>query len=558
MSGGTLCVLALNGRRQTVKCTPNTTILQVLEEVCNKQKLKPEEYDLKHHNKVLDTTTTFRFSGLPNNAQLELAPASKLRSESPITLAVNLEDGSRLMGDFAPSDTLVNILGQLCPEKLAECKNPVVIYTRREMYGKELGTVTLRALGLTGGRAMIRLIDKTPEQLKIQANVAAPLPAKPVEEKPYQRKFQPLTQTTAENQNNENTAEEASRAKTNEEQPKIDSGTKFSPESIQKKVNVDVLKLAREKRKNSEFTSPKSDEKRKILPEKQVEKRLIKDKCECSRDDSMEVDCCGKCEEKCTNIKQDIEDEFVFLGDRNAMLFSLESAQAIPSEDLPDDFFELTIDDARKILRDVKKQRNTDVPLMTYTLRKLEESKKQLRQLNRYKKAIIRVQFPDRAVLQGTFQPTETIADVVEFVRGFLEERICKFYVYSTPPKCVLEESKRLIELGFVPGAMIHFGADFQDKPSSFLRKELRDKFTSNSVASLAATKVRNENTRTCRSNVLEEDYMEADLNDDITAPPFVPDDGASTSTGITHDDYGERKIVRSTENVPKWFKYKP
>lgn len=68
------------------------------------------------------------------------------------------------------------------------------------------------------------------------------------------------------------------------------------------------------------------------------------------------------------------------------MLFSLESAQSVPSEDLPDDFFELTIDDAKKILRDVKRSRHEmdNQMLKTSQLRSLEESKKQLRQLNRY------------------------------------------------------------------------------------------------------------------------------------------------------------------------------
>lgn len=113
------------------------------------------------------------------------------------------------------------------------------------------------------------------------------------------------------------------------------------------------------------------------------------------------------------------------------MLFSLETAQAVPSEDLPDDFFELTIDDARKILRDVKKQRHNmdNAPLVTSAFRDLEESKKQLRHLNKYKKAIIRVQFPDRTVLQGTFTPVDTIDDVMKFVREYLEDKSLNFYV---------------------------------------------------------------------------------------------------------------------------------
>lgn len=174
------------------------------------------------------------------------------------------------------------------------------------------------------------------------------------------------------------------------------------------------------------------------------------------------------------------------------MLFSLETAQAVPSEDLPDDFFDLTIDDAKRIIRDVKRQQQNmaNSPLMTSALRKLEDSKNQLRQLNKYKKAIIRIQFPDRTVLQGTFTPIETISDVIQFVREYLDDRSVQFYVYSTPPKEILEESKSLVQLGFVPGAMIHFGTD-NVKSRNYLRKDLQDKFTSNSLASLAASRMR-------------------------------------------------------------------
>ncbi|KAJ8982394.1 hypothetical protein NQ317_012432 [Molorchus minor] len=134
----------------------------------------------------------------------------------------------------------------------------------------------------------------------------------------------------------------------------------------------------------------------------------------------MEIDCLGKCEERCSNLQENIEDEFVFLGARNAMLFSLESAQAVPSEDLPDDFFELTINDARQILRDVKRQRHymDNTPLMTSTLRNLRNPRNN-----------------------------------------------------STPPKNILEEDKRLIELGFVPGAMVYFGTKFPSNGKSFLEK---------------------------------------------------------------------------------------
>lgn len=46
--------------------------------------------------------------------------------------------------------------------------------------------------------------------------------------------------------------------------------------------------------------------------------------------------------------------------------------------DLPDEFFDLTVNDVKKLLKDLKRQRAEleDAPLQTRELRKLEESKK--------------------------------------------------------------------------------------------------------------------------------------------------------------------------------------
>lgn len=109
---------------------------------------------------MLDTTTTVLFSGLPNNAQLELTPALKIRQESDVTIALNLESGNRLMGTFNPGSTLWDVAKQLCSSEADLERNPVIIYMRNEVYGEALRTTTLRSLGITGGRAMLRLIHK--------------------------------------------------------------------------------------------------------------------------------------------------------------------------------------------------------------------------------------------------------------------------------------------------------------------------------------------------------------------------------------------------------------
>ncbi|KAF7266106.1 hypothetical protein GWI33_020557 [Rhynchophorus ferrugineus] len=498
MSGANVVVLVPNGRRQTVKCSPNTTILQILEEVCKKQGFEPNEYDIKHHNKVLDTTTTFRFSGLPNNAQLELTQALKSRTESNIILAVNLENGTRTTETFSPNDTLHLVLNKG---------------------------------NLWEGTGKLYLKKSS----------------KPVEEKPYIRKFQPLEEppakTETEPDNQKTTCQDNVNDNSNtEDQKNIDEDVQnkscnVKPQKNIKNTNVDLLKLAKEKRKAME-SSPNKDhkEKKKNI---ECETKVIENQ------EPMNVDKPNSNNKSST--EKSVEDEFVFCGERNGMIFSLESAQSVPSEDLPDDFFDLTIDDAKKILRDVKRKRNEleNQMLKTSQLRSLEESKKQLRQLNKYKKTIIRVQFPDRTVIQGTFKPTETVKDVLDFLKGYIEDQNLDFYIYTTPPKCVLEQESRLVEIGCVPGALLYFGSR-DEKKEGYLKKQFQNMFTTSSVASLAAAKIRHNNTRVTENNDDDDDAFMEVINND----PAI-NQGASTSTDISNM---ERKVVPS-KNYPKWFK---
>lgn len=121
------------------------------------------------------------------------------------------------------------------------------------------------------------------------------------------------------------------------------------------------------------------------------------------------------------------------LGERNAVVFSLASAKAkMPSlRDLPDSFFDLNVRDIKILMRELRTQikGTTDQPLLTAQLRELEEDKERLTKLNRYKKSIIRIEFPDRHVLQGTFTPMETIETVMNFVRLYLTSPEVDFYL---------------------------------------------------------------------------------------------------------------------------------
>lgn len=124
---------------------------------------------------MLDLTTIMRYSGLPNNAGLEMCAAAKKRAESSVIILVQLENGTRVTGDFVPSGELNNVVLQsiiiemcfldsmwhvvstVCGDELAAMDSPVIIFTRTEVCGEEkLKATTLRSLGLIGGRAMFR------------------------------------------------------------------------------------------------------------------------------------------------------------------------------------------------------------------------------------------------------------------------------------------------------------------------------------------------------------------------------------------------------------------
>lgn len=172
-------ILCPNGRRQNVKISRNAKLLQVLEEVCQKQKFLPaDDYKLVQGRKAFDLTLSVRYSNLPNNAKLELVKAEKPRAETDVTIALQLENGERVQQEFNPGTSLWDILlfwenkpdrpykGSLAKVDKTQSPSiqPVCVYLREEITGElALRETTLRSLGLTGGRAAIRLLHRPVE-----------------------------------------------------------------------------------------------------------------------------------------------------------------------------------------------------------------------------------------------------------------------------------------------------------------------------------------------------------------------------------------------------------
>lgn len=501
MTTRTVTVLTINGRRQNVKVEPNTTVLEILEQVCSKHNFNAAEYDLKHHNKVMDLSAMFRFSGLPNNALLEMVEAKKIRTEADVQLVVQLEDGSRLDGTFKPSSSLLDVLKAVCGEKANPESNPVMIYMRKEVQWEAMNTTTLKSLGLIGGRAIIRLLQRTPEELRVQANVSAPLPQK--------------------------------------ERPEEKEGSPFALR--QKQVSI----VAKEQVKPMEVDSaPPSS--------------LTASKKPKQESGSVEPGPSSEKSKQQTNPEPEpLQEPLIhIIGVREAILFHVESAEQRNFE-VPDSFFDVTVADVRKMYTDLRnKVKDLDeAPLMTAELRQLEDSKRVLSDLARFRVTVIRVQFPDRHVLQGIFKLHETVADVRSFLASFLQDSKLNFHLFTTPPKQILSPECTLVEAKCVPQALLHFGLP-EDAPKqhTFLQPNLYEKLSNAAGASIVVARSRDQGEPTDASKSNEF----TSVNSDQDLSHATASGGSSgSSSRVPNANFRPSSVQQSGGEVklPKWFK---
>ncbi|XP_021181445.3 tether containing UBX domain for GLUT4 [Helicoverpa armigera] len=462
-----IIVLAPNGRRQKVHCTPDTSILQVLEDVCHKQGLQPSDYDLKHHNHILDLTTTVRFSNLPNKAMLEMVEADKKRQESNVTIGLQLEDGERRTADFAPNTALYDLIISLAPGELNSLDQPTILYMRQEVVGEPaLKEKTLRQLGLIKGRAILRLLNKQAEAR--QANVSAfyrcPVPDSKVSDGRIENiEDNPVSGPSNINKQDPHPAR----------QPDILA--KYKESTIQQKKNAESKAI-------EHVESPPPEQK---TP---------------AKEELMEVDN----QQSNTSINSQtrehferrlkIEEEVTFLGAQKAIAFTQPDFMEEEIDDLPDDFYELSIEEVRKLYHDLQQNRITleNTPLLTSSKQKEFEEQASIQKLNLYKNVVVRVQFPDHIILQGIFTPTNTIEDVTNFIKEHLRNPNKQFHIFVTPLKETLQPKMTLLDAKFVPCVHMHFKWIEEDKMKQpYLKDEIYQKKTASDAASILASKYR-------------------------------------------------------------------
>ncbi|PNY02281.1 tether containing UBX domain for GLUT4-like protein, partial [Trifolium pratense] len=123
----------------------------------------------------------------------------------------------------------------------------------------------------------------------------------------------------------------------------------------------------------------------------------------------------------------------------------------------PEEFYEFTAEDYYKILATKK----VDKFLKTRKLREADAAARR----SRITKAVIRVRFPDNHTLEATFQPSDTIQNLIDLLNKVIAQPEKPFYLslkyYTTPPKkLIIDVSQDFYAAGFCPGAIVYFSYD--------------------------------------------------------------------------------------------------
>ncbi|XP_076001897.1 tether containing UBX domain for GLUT4 [Genypterus blacodes] len=588
-SGTAVTVLTPNGRRQTVKVYGNTPLLQVLEDVCKNHGFNPDDHALKFQRTVLDLTLQWRFASLPNNAKLEMVASTRKQGgpESQVRIALQMEDGSRLQDSFSCGQSLWELLThfpQISMSALSESEStPVCVYMRDEVSGEEaLKNATLKSLGLTGGSAIVRFLVKksktegeedaaeameittTPKTHTAKESMANPssqpdvTPSKPVAsttEVPHRPIEKPPASVPATSTSTLAVKQEEAPKTQDVVRPKAPPTGTGSPEEDGEKAGPSGLS-ASSSPPSAPFIPFSGGGQRLGSPGAVVAGRspsasalsgLAVESPKAKKAKSSHSN--TKCRATAVQLEEN-RGLLDYLGpvEREPLIYHLDSVERRTKEhgELPDEFFEVTIDDVRKRFAQLKSERKVleEAPLMTKALRESQMKEK----MDRYPKVVLRIQFPDRHVLQGFFRPLETVASVRDFVKSHLEDPRLHFYLFTTPPKTILSDtSATLFQANLFPGALVYFGSDAQT--DSYLKSELRE----SCVSSLQA----NETIASCMLRSPEPSFSPMDPEDPL--PPAEPIAHASGPTQDEHDPSANGQATKPTRSdpgkVPKWLK---
>lgn len=535
-------VLCPNGRRVIVKVAPNTKLLKILEEACTKQGFLPtSDYELKRGRQCLDVSLSVQFAGLPNLAKLELVKSTKSRTESSVVIALQTADGQRFQAKFCPSDTLWHTLehfnsslpsGQTLTSSQLPGEHSVCVFMKEEIVSEyALRETTLRSLGLTSGTAVIRHMFRP-----VDDGTIAQIISRVEEEKMRQAQL---------------SASAALSASSSEQSVGDDSRR---PQLLAMDESVAVPAALHQPLESPVAVSPHDISTHDFislnpgmhhqLPPQPAAQESWPLAAPVSWPATQYMDFKFPEETKGQNLYRnelsEVTHEDFKACDREIVVYSLDEvlmqSEHFAGDEIPDDFFEVTEYDIRKMWQDLQKQTRdlTEQPLMTHASRRMRLEA----EMSRYKRVIVRVQFTDRLVMQALFRTTETVHALYKVVRENLQVKSLPFELFTAPPKVVLKDhAKTLVEAELAPMSLVYFGSEA--KQDHYLSNELLDAVSSQRVANEVVLRLVPESPSRPSSSAVA---SHSPLASAAAAPASAPTRTSSASAAASSD-------------APKWFK---
>ncbi|XP_048056892.1 tether containing UBX domain for GLUT4 isoform X2 [Megalobrama amblycephala] len=490
-----------------------------------------------------------------------------------VRIALQMEDGSRLQDSFSSGQTLWDLLTHFPQTRTSDLEasgpTPVCVYMRDEISGEEvLKKTTLKSLGLTGGSAIIRYVLKgsssscpAADMDAVKTTISHPPPPEPSAPAPMKTPAPPTE--VAAPLNHHPVKQEEEEPNTSQEQavrPKTKAAGEPQESQIMIKEDDERPGTSQQCHGSAPSATPTN-----FVPFAGSGQRLGGPSATGLKGSTSWSSCVSGSPPKAKKpkpsgeIKRSVSakqatraeeeaDEYLEPVDREPLIFHLDSgARRHDDIELPDEFFEVTVDDIRKRFAQLKSERRSfeEAPLMTKSLRESQMKEK----LDRYPKVALRVQFPDRQVLQGFFRPLETVGALRSFVRSHLQDQQLQFYLFVAPPKTILDDpSVTLFQANLFPAALVYFGSDVTT--DCYLRSDLLDV----SVSALQA----DELIAGCMPR------SPPPLSSSAPAehiPPSAPEScdssgqRAATEDGCDSQAPAPRPVRNDPGKVPKWLK---
>ncbi|CAG9538375.1 unnamed protein product [Cercopithifilaria johnstoni] len=489
-------VICPNSHRCVVKVTPSTQLRKILEEACLKQGFDISTHYLMHQNHTLDLTLPLRFTGLPNNATIEMVQSTNVGGRIPvqIQIALQLPDGSRFIQEFSNKANLLDVLYAFSQKsvqdliKLTDGQVPCCAYMNKEYRGEaELKLTTLEAMGITGGRCLIRYFPVRMSQdeiSRLENRLAEECERKKKLEKVYEaRKTENERRLQLENEREEiferelkvkHEAEAACLLECDQEASRnLETASHTAP-------SVDLSEGAVGHVVQSERRPQPSSRLNQLQPIlNQVNTSLT-----ASRVDFLDEQLIGKdgrihisdlqtsaraqkedySSDVCNSITSSSEVSYLSVEKCNRMPViirqDLESNESLKDvggkqDDIDDQFFELTVNDIRSIRRDLKAEAGIQEQRALLPKTYIIEKNKRLKEES-YKHTIIRFNCADKTVIQAQFVSREPVSRLFEFIAENLKNSVVKFDLCLANQRLPSTVSKNLIEVGVAPKSSLY------------------------------------------------------------------------------------------------------